>query len=372
MGMLILLLVVLVSAQSSGVTVGGFFEPVECQANLEEADADEDGKISPDEFVVFAQLSAAAALTPTQVEQIFDDVNDYESLPTALQVAFLVLACLCNDPEFGGTEDGTCCVGNAAHIRVVDVNSTDSDYLVTVCARTNRALEQVLNPSSSPTTAPTDEPTGEPTDEPTDEPTGEPTPEPTQISSPPTRRPVMTPSPIALPPTRRPVMAPTSPPVSALPTRRPVKVPTSSPTRRPALPQTDSPTAESTVEELARVVYQIAIPAGTSSPESSYYSDLITAMNQLATQVAAGYFEASRRQLRQNRRRLLVKVLLPTAIGDDVTTFSKCFCYLICFCFARANLPFFRLWRGLCRQNKHLPDLSGHSGRDSPGVLGSR
>jgi outer membrane biosynthesis protein TonB len=334
MGMLILLLVVLASAQSSGVTVGGFFEPVECQANLEEADADEDGKISPDEFVAFAELSAAAALTPTQVEQIFGDVNDYESLPTALQVAFLVLACLCNDPEFGGTEDGTCCVGNAAHIRVVDVNSTDSDYLVTVCARTNRALEQVLNPSSSPTTAPTDEPTGEPTDEPTDEPT----PEPTQVSSPPTRRPVMAPSPIALPPTRRPVMAPTSPPVSALPTRRPVKVPTSSPTRRPALPQTDSPTAESTVEELARVVYQIAIPAGTSSPESSYYSDLITAMNQLATQVAAGYFEASRRQLRQNRRRLLVKVLLPTAIGDDVTTFSKCFCYLIYFCLASANL----------------------------------
>lgn len=373
---LLLLPILILSLQtktvSAQVDVGGFVDPVFCLDALYESDAlenggDENGVIDRNEYVTFAKLQGPSGF--------LDGIDAYANLPTAFKLAFTSLACLCDNPEFGGNEtDPGCCLGVSAGIRIpVDAIGSDTDalYLYVICARTDAATEIVLGspaPSMEPTPAPTLRPTLAPTRAPTLAPTLAPTRLPTLAPTPgptfaPTLAPTMAPTirPTAQPtfrptvqPTQRPSEAPIVPgdptraPVTGTPSVRPTAQPTArpttqSPTRLPtvgptfqpnteaptgapntevpsgtpnAAAPTGSPTASPPLQSLATVVYQIAVVPDTA--EADYLSDLQVAMNDLAFQVGMETFPAAA----GGGRRLQVMVQLPTGFGlvEDIGT----------------------------------------------------
>ena len=100
------------------------------------------GILTSDEYFEFAKLQAPPGL--------LDDISDFANMPQQYQAAFVTLACLCDDPLFGGTfpsED--CCLGDDRGIRVPgppgpDQTDADERMLSTICSLTDRAEQAVL------------------------------------------------------------------------------------------------------------------------------------------------------------------------------------------------------------------------------------
>lgn len=337
-------------------------DPVFCLETLYASDADGDGSIDREEYVTFVQLQTPPGL--------LDDVENYVDLPPPFQLAFISLACLCNDPDYGGDpDDEGCCFGMNAAIRIPpnpETSQEDLLYLFTICARTDRATEIFLRgssmpsqepspapatiaptprPTPRPTLVPTGAPTLGPTDGPTDAPVSAPTNEPTEV---PTRAPVVPESPTQAPVTSTPTASPTIAPTLAptiVPTVSPTNVPTLSPSVPPVepgaptrAPVTASPTASPTagpsgspvqlppLRARATVEYQIAVKDGQNiddiMTEIEYLSDLLVAMNELAVEVGLETFPPGRRLMGVSttvRRRLAVMVEIPTAFKQIVT-----------------------------------------------------
>jgi hypothetical protein len=383
---ILLVLCLQTATVSAQVDVGGFVDPTFCLNALYESDSfetggDENGVIDREEYVTFAKLQGPSGF--------LNSVDSYIEMPAAFKLAFGSLACLCDNPEFGGDEtDPGCCLGLSAGIRIpVDPGGSETDalYLYVICARTGAATEIVLN-SLAPTMMPTDDPTPAPTFRPTLAPTRGPTFAPTrQPTLAPTRGPTLaptmrpTPGPTFAPtlaptmaptlrptvqPTLRPTLAPTETPTQApilpgSPTRSPVtgtpsveptNVPTAqpstrSPTKQPTLAPTFAPsptfaptptpapnTAVPTVpslQALATVVYQIGVLRGTA--EMDYVADLQEAMNDLAFQVGMETFPPP---TDGGRRRLLVMVEIPTfgRVVDNIGTYSDVLSLLLVLC----------------------------------------
>lgn len=100
------------------------------------------GILTSDEYLEFAKLQAPPGL--------IDDVDDFANLPQEYQAAFVTLACLCDDPLFGGTSTAVdCCSSNDRGIRVPgppEPAQTDADerMLDTICSLTESAAQAVL------------------------------------------------------------------------------------------------------------------------------------------------------------------------------------------------------------------------------------
>ena len=131
------------------VVVDGFVDSDECWKALNGSDQNLDGRVDPEEYVLFAQ-----DLEPG----VIDDVTSYDQLPTAFQASFTATACLCNNPLAGGNADATdCCLEDQAHIRIPvapsqSPNATEVNYLYTACALTSGAAEIVeTTPTKTPT-----------------------------------------------------------------------------------------------------------------------------------------------------------------------------------------------------------------------------
>jgi hypothetical protein len=366
--LLVLSVLLVLSLQSATVSaqddVGGFVNTEFCLDALFESDVDGNGIIDRNEYVTFAKLQGPTGF--------LDGIDFYINLPAAFKLAFTSLACLCDDPGFGGDEtDSGCCLGSSAGIRIpVDpgLSELDSLYLYVICSRTGAATEIVLNslaptmpPTQLPSPAPMLAPTFAPTLAPTLAPTVRPTPGPTFAPTlAPTLRPTLRPTvrptfgPTLAPterpseapivpgdPTRAPVtgtpsVAPTNVPTAQPTTQSPTTMPTAGPTGAPSTaaptnsaaptvaPNTAAPTgapsAAPPLLSLATVVYQISVLPGTA--EVDILSDLQVAMNDLALQVGMETFPTGNGG---GRRRLTVTVQTPTGFGlvENIGTYCS-------------------------------------------------
>ena len=330
----------------------------ECYNNVVEADANNDGRITPEEYVILAQMQGPPG--------IVDDVTSFAQLPPEYRAVFNVLACLCSDPVFGGTGNDMCCVGNGnQNIRVPAApgdGQSDQDLrmLFAICALTDSAAEEVSK-GRPPTNAPTAPPNLPPTNVPTTQPTNVPTAVPTESPVVGTRSPVATTMPTISPtsqPTRGPTGAPTLPPTGN-PTANPTIAPTTlsqapttlAPTSNPTLTQapTDEPTGQPTFKPTVSpaptsspttsaptiaptdsptitpiliqtfVNYSVAfVDARNKTDQAGYFSDLMVAMDVLADDVAADIW-GQRRRLQET---LSVRAVSPTDIVEQ-TPFGK-------------------------------------------------
>ena len=139
--------------------------PDACHAALLNADTDVStpGSIFPQEYVAFAQLLGPPGLIET-VERFFD-------LPIPYTTAFFGLACLCNNPTYGGDpNDDDCRLGQNTSVRIpavpgVEQSMEDFRYLYLICGLTDEAAKATLR--GMRTDVPTISPTGSLTDDPT-------------------------------------------------------------------------------------------------------------------------------------------------------------------------------------------------------------
>jgi hypothetical protein len=315
------------------LTVGGFVETDQCWLDLDASDLDGNGQVSPDEYVVFAQ---------SQTQVLPPDVVNYNDLPLVFRLAFSSTACLCNNPLAGGTaEDTTCCLGDVAYVRVpvapsAGPNATEVNYLYITCSLVQEAADTYLNSAAPTTRAPTvpSAPTTPPVVAPTSAPALTPV-APGIPTSAPSTTPVAsgtpTVSPTATPigttsPTSSPTTAPVLAPPTLSPTTAPVTLPTTAAPVLPSPSRMPSPGGGG-LELNSTIDYAIALSNGKndlSTIQSEYLSNLISAMNMVASDVAASQF---RRRLQQSPA---VSVLLPTSIeaiqniscptADDVVT----------------------------------------------------
>lgn len=327
--------------------VGGPVFQDECYGSVVLADADNDGRLTQEEYVTFARLQGPPG--------IVDNVQSFATLPPEYRAVFNVLACLCSDPVFGGTEAEGCCLIEE-QIRVPsqpdDVQSDeDLRMLFAICALTDSAAQEVLKrlaPTTNPTLAPTVSPTvPAPTLGPTSPPTIAATSAPTNMPVQGTTSPVLDPTDF---PTLSPVIDPTLPPTevpTSLPTFQPTGTPTGAPTTAPttatAAPTTLAPTGSPTVTPAPSVEPTTAVPTITPTALPTvkpliiqtyvnysiafidaqtvdlvgYYSDLVLGMDSLAEDVAedVGADIGGQRRLRRRLQDgVTVRALSPTRI----------------------------------------------------------
>jgi hypothetical protein len=127
--------------------INGFADPEACYDALEVADADDDRRISPDEYALFVQ-----DLGP---DNFLSNVGNFAELPLVVQSNFNILACLCQDDP----DDDTCCLGNNAGLETAgafggeDPSPQQQSYLFLVCSLTSVAIDRVLE-SVAPTPSP--------------------------------------------------------------------------------------------------------------------------------------------------------------------------------------------------------------------------
>mmetsp|Transcript_11925 Transcript_11925/g.17500 ORF Transcript_11925/g.17500 Transcript_11925/m.17500 type:complete len:1152 (+) Transcript_11925:262-3717(+) len=346
-------LVVIFLAQKSA----GLLDTDTCKGALVEADADNDNRITGDEYVTMVQLMGP--------DGFLSEAESFEDLPLKLKVAFNLLACQCEGVD--------CCLGNNAHISnegIDDPTPEQSIYFFTVCLTTGRTINNVLgtgapttspfpsispsmkpslaptstpsvNPSHSPSFSPSDSPSDSPSltpsielsDLPTSSPSIEPSSSPSiKLSDVPSPLPSITPSddpsstpsiklsdvpsstPSASPVTPVPTTAPTEAPVTPAPTGAPTLAPVTpspvtpapmAPTPSPA-PVTPAPTAAptpvpTTTEETASITYDVGLRKGYDDEEVK--SQLTDSMDVLANDVVAETFEN-----RRLRRKLAVSI----------------------------------------------------------------
>ena len=154
---------------------------------MNEADANNDGLLSKEEYVDFTNAVSGGYLTELGRDESFTD------MPLSLQESYLVLSCVCGlfpNQEWG--RDGCCEADNpdGSGIRTVGTDpgevptKQELSYLAYVCGTMsfyleNAGAELVAPPTQAPTDMPTKMPTPEPTDVPTKRPTSEPTKKPT-------------------------------------------------------------------------------------------------------------------------------------------------------------------------------------------------
>lgn len=260
------------------VAVGGFVDSDVCWDAMVASDANADGYISPDEYVVFA--------TTLEPNVLPESIDTFEELPLVYKAAFMGTACKCQDPEFGGdVDDETCCTAENAKIRIPvspdeNPSQTDSNYLYWACSLTSGAAETVQN-SQAPTVAP-------PT-------TGETT------AAPSTRTPSVVPPPTT---TLEPTLA-----SSTLAPQTTTLAPT------PSLVPTN-----------VTVPYEIGLVEGIQKSQdvnfvTEYLANLITAMNIVSVNVAADTTPSSERRVVQETTAAAVVVDTPTdfASVDNMT-----------------------------------------------------
>ncbi|KAK1734691.1 hypothetical protein QTG54_014564 [Skeletonema marinoi] len=263
------------------------------------SDADGNGVLSQDEFVVFTDLVSGGWLSDMGVADSFQD------MPLVLQEANVVLTCLC---ELYSTEpwgQPGCCDNTATSGIRTNGSGPDEkpdtvqlEYLTYVCGTMSETLGRLnaklvappssapsdhpsASPSMKPTMTPTVQPslspvTAGPTASPSDSPTtSSPTGSPTSLS--PTGSPTSL-SPTGSPSTLTPTLTPTSSPVTSSPTMAPIASPTmapidpGSPTKTPtATPSVSSSEAPSTIPSVAPTLSTAptAAPSVTASSEPS-------------------------------------------------------------------------------------------------------
>mmetsp|Transcript_34080 Transcript_34080/g.59899 ORF Transcript_34080/g.59899 Transcript_34080/m.59899 type:complete len:1382 (+) Transcript_34080:155-4300(+) len=254
---------------------------------MNEADANNDGFLSKEEYVEFTNAVSGGYLTELGKDESFTD------MPLSLQESYLVLSCVCGlfpNQEWG--REGCCETDNpdGSGIRTVGTDpgevptKQELSYLAYVCGTMsfyleNAGAELVAPPTQAPTDMPTKMPTPEPTDVPTKRPTSEPTKSPTEMpTSEPTKKPTSEPTknPVTLPPTEEPTKKPTPEPTSE-PSKRPTKSPTpppvepGEPTQSPVTKSpTKTPTPEPTSEPSKRPTPSpTKAPAPEPTPEPS-------------------------------------------------------------------------------------------------------
>lgn len=305
--------------------VGGFVDSSFCYSAIVTADADADGRITPEEYVALAQTLSPPGL--------IDAVTSFNELPFAFTTTFRNIACLCQIPSFGGDRtDVFCCTGTNAQIRVPsnpDGTTVTSDlaYLYAICSLTEGAAQSILTspfptvapvqptvapttsaPSSAPTILPTLVPTGVPTALPTliptlaattMDPSGTPTIAPTAAVTTSTSEEPSIPS--TSPPTE--VASPTGNTITSTPTTTTTPAPSITPsvmTTTPSASPTQSPTPGIvTPVRPALVQYQIAVRNGLIQMDqpgftAAYLSDLQVAMDEMVLRMGTTY---GRRQL---------------------------------------------------------------------------
>ena len=267
-----------------------------------------------------------------------------------------------------GAEDD-CCVGDAGHISNLgaapdETPTTEQEqYFSQVCFLTETSIIRYIassSPTSSPLApeAPTPAPFQPVAPSPSAAPSG-------SMTVPQTNSPSSLPSVfITDAPTSSPISLSPSPPPTGPPTAKPSSGPTFQPTLQPASPSavptgtvatTDSPTilptstigpssatpvlsspsptatpttATPAVDVVAHTTYVIAMPAEEILSRASYRADLRSAMDLLATQVAANttvdYGSSSRllqHMLRSRQRRLSgMTVDVPTSVDGIIAT----------------------------------------------------
>lgn len=228
------------------------------------SDADGNGVLSQDEFVVFTDLVSGGWLSDMGVADSFQD------MPLVLQEANVVLTCLC---ELYSTEpwgQPGCCDNTATSGIRTNGSGPDEkpdtvqlEYLTYVCGTMSETLGRLnaklvappsaapsdhpsASPSMKPTMTPTVQPslspvTAGPTASPSDSPTtSSPTGSPTSLSptgSPSTLTPTSTPtsSPVTTSPTTSPIASPTMAPIDpGSPTKTPTATPSVSPSEAPS------------------------------------------------------------------------------------------------------------------------------------------
>jgi len=263
------------------------------------SDADGNGVLSQDEFVVFTDLVSGGWLSDMGVADSFQD------MPLVLQEANVVLTCLC---ELYSTEpwgQPGCCDNTATSGIRTNGSGPDEkpdtvqlEYLTYVCGTMSETLGRLNaklvappssapsdHPSASPSMAPTMTPTVQPSLSPvTAGPTASPSDSPTSSSptgSPTSSSPTGSPtslSPTGSPSTLTPTSTPTSSPVTTSPTMAPIAAPTmapidpGSPTKTPtASPSVSSSEAPSTIPSVAPTLSTAptAAPSVTASSEPS-------------------------------------------------------------------------------------------------------
>eukprot|EP00986_Skeletonema_menzelii_P007419 scaffold2918_cov142-Skeletonema_menzelii.AAC.2 len=237
------------------------------------SDADGNGVLSQDEFVVFTDIVSGGWLSDMGVAGSFQD------MPLVLQEANVVLTCLCelySTQPWGqpGCCDNTATSGIRTHGTGPDEKPDDVqlEYLTYVCGTMSETLGRlsarlVAPPSSSPSAHPSASPSLKPTMKPTLQPTlspitASPTISPSQ--SPTTSSPTGTPttaSPTGKPTTLSPTSMPTSSPVTTSPTMSPIDP--DSPTKSPAATPSTNPSVAPTSAA------PTASPIATASSEPS-------------------------------------------------------------------------------------------------------
>lgn len=324
------------------LTVGGFVESDECWLHLDSSDLNSDGRVSNEEYVVFAKLLTDDVLSNQE------NIETYDDLPLVFQLAFSSTACLCQNPLAGGNEDDTtCCTGDNAHIRIPvqpsnNPNTTEANYLYTTCSLTQGAAEVYLT-SDAPTTPAPITVTSPPTIAPTTTPVA-PTSAPVAVPVT-TNTPIMTPI-VTMAPTLTPTTAPSSIPsmkpilISESPSQQPSILssviptvgPSLSPSLSPMIVTTESPTP-SVLQLESMIVYDIAVKNGINDISSAtfvseYFGNLILAMDALATQVAMNVSvsnSTTTRRYLQGGNSSSIELSLPTELQkvDDIACPSK-------------------------------------------------
>ncbi|KAL7520730.1 hypothetical protein ACHAWX_005440 [Stephanocyclus meneghinianus] len=237
-------------------------------APLHNADADGNGVLNQEEFVVFADVVSGGYLTET------NRAGSFSEIPLALQNAYLVLSCSCEffqSEPWGGK--GCCTVsGNGLNdLNGIRTNGTapgetlttnERRYLTNVCGTMTETLDSIgaglvsPPPTGRPTIPPT---TMSPTSrKPTSQPSKAPTEQPTQK---PTGKPTM------MPVTPKPTNKPSKKPVTEKPTITPTQAPTPSP--QPMVPETVPPTFKPTADVTAIDTIRPTPVRETKSPTES-------------------------------------------------------------------------------------------------------
>ncbi|VEU43301.1 unnamed protein product [Pseudo-nitzschia multistriata] len=172
----------------------------DCYDDLNRSDRDGDDRVNAAEYVEFFRRRLGRRRSDEGYSYETSEFTSFEGLPFAFQSNFFTLACFCSRFRFDDNDDdrASCCIGDKAHISVVNADSAfgeeetkERNYINLVCRLSDGAIDSItstldtiqLSPTISPTVLPpSNSPiaTKKPTDTPTSLPTsGSPTPKPT-------------------------------------------------------------------------------------------------------------------------------------------------------------------------------------------------